>query len=282
VTGPFGRELGVGVGWRREIAAWVDRNTKFHLVEVMAEDFAAPQKVPPAIDQLIDRGARVVPHSVSLSLAGAERPDLGRLRNLGALARRVGAPLVSDHIAFVRCGRLDSGHLLPPPRTQAALDVLVENVRIANRHLPVPLALENIACLFQWPGAEMDEATFIRELLVRTDTLLLLDVANLYANAVNFGWDYKAFLDEMPLDRLAYVHVAGGQEANGFYRDTHAHAVSRGPLEVLEDLATRCRVPGIILERDDRFPPTAELEAETDVIRESALRGTSIREGGHA
>ncbi len=109
-----------------------------------------------------------MPHGISLSLGGAERPDPARLEALARLAVRFLAPMVSEHIAFVRAGGVETGHLLPLPRTRDALDVLVANVCEAQSALPVPLALENIAALVEWPEAEMDEAQFLTELLERT------------------------------------------------------------------------------------------------------------------
>src|SRR5262249_1528304 len=160
-----------------------------------------------------------VPHGVTLSLGSGEPPERDRLARLGSLARRVGAPLVSEHLAFVRGGGIETGHLLPLPRTREALDVVVANVRAAKEALPVPLAIETIATLFDWPGAEMDEATFLAEVLERADVLLLLDLANVYANALNRGDDPVAFLDRLPLRRIAYVHVAGGMMREGIYHD---------------------------------------------------------------
>src|SRR4029453_8376154 len=109
----------------------------------------------------------------------------------------------------------------------------------AKAALPVPLALENIATLFEWPRAEMDEATFIAEALDRTDTLLLLDVSNLYANARNHRWGAKAYLEKLPLERLAYVPIAGGISRNGLYHDTHAHAIPDGALDLLAEVCSR-------------------------------------------
>ncbi len=276
-----GRNLGVGVGWRRELARWIDERPRLQLVEVMAEDFGDGGSLPVPLQGLLARGATVVPHSVSLSLGGADLPDERRLSALDALARRLGAPVVSDHIAFVRAGEWESGHLLPPPRTQEALDVMVENVNAAKGRLSTPLALENIACLFEWPGAQMDEPTFVRELLERTGTLLILDVANLFANAHNFGWDPGAYLDALPLERIAYVHIAGGREAAGFFHDTHAHPLGEGALGVLRALCERVEPPGVLLERDDRFPPPAEIERETETIR-AALRPLGAAQGALA
>ena len=102
-------------------------------------------------------GVTVVPHAVSLSLGGAEPLRTDRVDHLAAVAEALEAPLVSDHVCFVRAGGLESGHLLPVPRTREALDVLVANVSEACARLPVPLALENIAALLEWPDAEMGE-----------------------------------------------------------------------------------------------------------------------------
>ena len=190
------------------------------------------------------------------------------------MAERVGAPLVSEHIAFVRADGREAGHLLPVPRTREALEILCENVALAQAALPVPLALEHVAALVQWPGAEMDEATFVRELIERTGALLLLDLSNLYANALNHGYDALEALERFPLERIAYVHVGGGVLRDGVYHDTHAHPVVPGVLHLVEELCAIADPPGVMLERDDDFPPPAELVAELRAI------GDAVRWGG--
>ena len=143
----------------------------------------------------------------------------------------------------------------------------------------MPLALEHIAALVEWPEAEMDEAAFLAEILDRTGALLLLDVANLYANARNHRYDPLAYLGRLPLHRLAYVHVGGGVERDGVYHDTHAHRVDPAALDLLERLAALVDVPGVMLERDDDFPPAGELTADLDAIRAAVERGAARRQG---
>ena len=265
--------LGTGIGWRPEIAATVEQLPGVDWVEVVAENIC-PGHLPESLLRLRERGTVVVPHGVSLGLGGAERPDPARLAALAERAGALGSPLVTEHLAFVRSGgaltasaRLEAGHLLPVPRTRDALDVLCENVRIAQDALPVPLALENIAAHFSWPGEELTEGQFLAELVERTGVRLLIDVANLHTNRVNRGEDPAAALAELPLDAIAYVHVAGGVERNGVWHDTHAHPVTRPVLDVLADLCSRTAPPGILLERDDNFPSAVELAGELDAIR---------------
>jgi uncharacterized protein (UPF0276 family) len=272
--------LGLGIGWRPDLAVAIDRRPGLGFIEIVAEDFDPWGPVPAPIRQLRSRGLAVIPHGVGLSLGGAEPPEPQRLAALARLAIRLDAPLVSEHLAFVRAGGIEAGHLLPLPRTRATMEVVVENIRVARAALPVPLAVENVATLFDWPGAEMEEAAFLAEVIEQADVLLLLDIANVYANGRNHGFDPLAFLDRLPLDRIAYVHVAGGVERDGLYHDTHTAALPRGVLDLLGELCSRTTVPGVMLERDDNFPPEAELNAELDAI-DLARQGKRNWESSH-
>ncbi|MEU5105019.1 DUF692 domain-containing protein [Streptomyces sp. NPDC021354] len=273
------RRLGTGIGWRPEIADDIERLPGIDWVEVVAENIC-PGHLPDALLRLRERGTTIVPHGVSLGLGGAERPDTARLTALAERAEALGSPLVTEHIAFVRAGgprtaspAAEAGHLLPVPRTRDALDVLCENVRIAQESLPVPLALENIAALISWPGEELTEGQFLAELVERTGVRLLIDVANLHTNHVNRGEDPAAALDALPTSAIAYVHVAGGVERDGVWHDSHAHPVTQPVLDVLAELCARTAPPGVLLERDDNFPATGELAAELDAIRGVVAKG---------
>ncbi|MFH8473556.1 DUF692 domain-containing protein [Streptomyces sp. NPDC018000] len=272
-------KLGIGIGWRPEIADAVEALPGIDWVEAVAENICTGH-LPDSLVRLRARGVTVVPHGVSLGLGGAERPDTGRLADLAARAELLGTPLVTEHIAFVRAGGprtaspgLEAGHLLPVPRTWDALDVLCENVRIAQDSLPVPLALENIAALISWPDEELTEGQFLAELVERTGVRLLIDVANLHTNHVNRGEDPATALDELPVEAIAYVHVAGGVEKDGVWHDTHAHPVTEPVLDVLAELRSRVDPPGVLLERDDDFPSAEELAGELITIRATLAPG---------
>ncbi|MFJ5175761.1 DUF692 domain-containing protein [Streptomyces griseoviridis] len=275
--------LGAGIGWRPEIADAVERMPGIDWVEAVSEN-VCPGHLPDSLLRLRERGVTVVPHGVSLGLGGADRPDPQRLTALAERAEALGSPLVTEHIAFVRAGgtltaspRLEAGHLLPVPRTRDALDVLCENIRIAQDALPVPLAVENIAALIAWPGEEMTEGQFLYDLADRTGVRLLIDVANLHTNHVNRGEDPADALTELPLEAIAYVHVAGGVERDGVWHDSHAHPVPPPVLAILTDLASRVAPPGVLLERDENFPDPAELEGELTAIRAAVERGRRSR-----
>jgi len=267
----------VGLGFRPEVAAdLVGRPGSIDFVEVVAEAClvdARARREALALRELWP----VVPHGVKLSLGSADGISDDRARRLGALARDLAAPMVSEHVAFVRAGGREIGHLTRMPYTRAAVRAVAKNVAHARRRLPdVPLLLENAAATLQWPDDEMGEPEFYGEIVRATGCDLLLDVANLHANAVNEGRDPFAVLARFPLEHVAMLHVAGGEWEDGFWFDTHAAATPAPVFELVGATLARTGAVPILLERDGSFPPFADLQAEIDRLR-AALVGLPAR-----
>ncbi|MGF7238136.1 MAG: DUF692 family multinuclear iron-containing protein [Frankia sp.] len=267
---------GLGIGWRPELAEFIRaRADRLGFVEVVAEAIhrrpdgarhrhCPEPEAPPGLDRV---ALPTAVHGVRLSLGGTTPLEPGRVRHLADVASRFGASIVSEHVAFVRAGGLEAGHLLPVPRTRDALAVLTRNTRTVMAELDAPFALEHVAALAAWPEDEFGEADFLAELLERTGALLLLDLANLHAHARNHGTDPRAFLDRLPLERVAYTHIAGGVEQGGLYHDTHLHPVRPPVVDLVAELGARCaKLPPIMLERDGRYPTARELDAELATI----------------
>ncbi len=272
---------GVGIGWRPEIAGVVAELPELGFVEVVAENLSAlltDGPLPPTLTQLHARGVPAVAHGVSLSLGSADPGGLGDPTHLAQVALALGSPLVSEHLAFVRAGGIEAGHLLPCPRTREGVAVLVRNIERVLPELPVPLALELPAALLSWPEDELTDAQFVTEVLERANVGLLIDVANIYGNARNTGVDPAAELAAYPLERLAYAHIAGGMVVDGVYLDTHTHPVLPEVLELAALLAELAPGAPVLLERDGDYPPPQELAAELAAIRAAV----GARHGGRA
>lgn len=261
----------IGIGWRHEISG-VIADLQPGFCEVIAESIPMSRRrarPDPALLEVAARGVPVIPHGVALSLGGAEPVQPKRVRHLAACAQALDAPLVSEHIAFVRAGGVEAGHLLPVPRNREALDVLEANISRTLAELDVPLAVENIASFVEWPESDLTESEFLAELVERTGVLLVLDVANVYANARNRGRDPLGELQRLPVEHVAYSHVAGGREGEDFYHDTHTAPTPSAVLDLVAALRDRVDVP-FMLERDGRYPPAAELFDELDAIATAA------------
>lgn len=260
--------LSAGLGYREEIAADLLRAPQaVDFVEVVAEScFVKPaaRREAHAIAEMWP----VIPHGVKLSLGAAEGIEKDRAKALGTLAKDLRAPFISEHVAFVRSGQREIGHLTGLPFTRTALAVVTRNVALARKQLPdVPLLLENIAWTFSWPDNEMAEPDFYQEIARQTGCPLLLDVGNLYANARNSGQEPISFAAKFPLDRVAMIHLAGGIFEGDFYFDDHAHAVSNDVFSLLQAILEKTGPVPILIERDAHFPPFAELAAEVNQCR---------------
>lgn len=275
-SSPFSGVGVVGVGFRPELAAdLLSAPGAVDFVEVVAEacfSSAAARREASAIARIWP----VVPHGVKLSLGSASGIDMERARRLGALCRELSAPVVSEHVAFVRGGGREIGHLTALPYTLEAARAVARNVAAARRALPdIPLLLESAACTLRFPGDALGEGDFYAEVVARTGCDLLLDVGNVYANAVNAGVEPGELLGSYPLERVAMIHIAGGVVEHGFYFDTHAHPVPAPVFDLLAQVFARTGPLPILLERDGDFPPFAALAAEIATARAIARSAPS-------
>ena len=266
----------IGVAWRNGLAATVGCCSKVECLEVMFEE-VDPSNLHPGLERAIADGIPIIVHGTTLSLGSAELPDQKILAQFLRVANRLGSPLASEHLAYTRAGGMDALQLLPVPRSKAMLEIFIQNVLHAKAAIRRPFAIENIAYLFQWPGGDFDEAEFLSEALRRTDSNLLLDLENLRITSHNFSMSPSSILCKLPLGRLGYVHVGGGELRAGRYHDTHSEPVSDETLDLLETLCTMTQVPMVILERDSNLPGVEELESELDRIRKATFRGCKKR-----
>jgi hypothetical protein len=270
----------VGLGWRPELAAGILANLdRIDMVEVIVDDYlGAGRRALRALRTLAIQVPLVL-HGVSLGLASAVPVDGRRLDGLARVVGAVEPQAWSEHLAFVRGGGLELGHLAAPPRRAATLDGLAANVARARSIVGSAPALENVATLIDPPGSDRDEPTWLADAIAVTGAELLLDLHNLHANAVNFAFDARAALARLPLSRVRLVHLAGGAwmgRSAGERRrlDDHRHDVPPVVFSLLADLAARVRHPlTVILERDGDYPPIEHLLAELDRARDALAVG---------
>jgi uncharacterized protein (UPF0276 family) len=206
-------------------------------------------------------------HGLSLSLGGPAPLDETLLHKIRRLLDEHGIRYYSEHLSF--CS--DDGHLydlMPIPFTQEAIDWVVPRIQRAQDILGRRIAVENVSS-YATPGQEIGEIEFTNAVLKAADCDLLLDVNNVYVNSVNHRYDAEEFINAMPGERVAYIHIAGHyNEAPDLIVDSHGAPVI-DPVWKLLDLAyERFGVIPTLLERDFFIPPLAELIGELDHIRE--------------
>jgi hypothetical protein len=275
----------VGIGWRAELAAgiFVHRD-RIDLIELIADDhFRASRRQLRALRTLAGQVPMML-HGVTQGLASMAAPDERRLVRMARLAEAVQPESWSEHLAFVRAGGIEIGHLAAPPRTAAGIEAAARNIARAAAIVGAAPAMENVATLIDPPASTLDEPDWINGIFASCDAPLLLDLHNLYANAVNFGADPAAMLLRLPLHRVKTVHLSGGHwiEAPGAAArrllDDHVHDVPPECFALLTLLARHAPQPlDVILERDGKFPAFAVLLAQLDAARAALAAGRAAR-----
>jgi uncharacterized protein (UPF0276 family) len=225
--------------------------------------------------QTLGRQGALMLHGVGLGLASCARVERRRLDAMARLVNRVEPESWSEHLAFVRGGGYEIGHLAAPPRTADSVSGGVDNIALARRTVGAAPAVENIATLIDPPGSALSEAQWIGGIVNASGAPLLLDLHNVHVNATNFGYDPIAFLDALPLDRVTQVHLAGGRPLpEGRLLDDHKHDVPDPVYDLLLALGTRVRQPlDVILERDGDYPPMTHLLAQLSRARATLAQG---------
>jgi uncharacterized protein (UPF0276 family) len=261
MTIPAGVGIGLRAGLFAELMAAPPDELAF--VELTPENYLGRGGRYAAMLAAVVERWPAVTHGLSLSLGGPDPFDLAHLRRLGELVHRIGAPWHSDHLSFGAVDATMLHDLLPVPFTPEAVRHVADRIAQAQEILRLPLAVENISYYAAGTGSEMDEADFVNEVLRATGARLLLDVNNVYVNSKNHGFDARALLDRMPLDRVVQIHVAGHDQSDPeLLVDTHAEPVVPDVYALLEWVLERTGPVPVLLERDDQFPPWEELCGE--------------------
>jgi uncharacterized protein len=265
--------LGVGLSYRWELNTLIHRNPGwFDWLEITPEHFMPLGEDAEHRLSLLSRRFPIAGHGLELSVGcdGADEPgyraSLSRILDLGASLWH------GDHLCFTRTPRLPVRALTAVPFNEAALEAAVRNIRRAAAWLGRPFLIENIVYYLSNPLSDMDEATFLGRVVVESDCGLLLDLHNVFTNAVNHRYDPIRFLEKLPLERVVQIHLAGGEEMEGIRLDTHAGCSPEEVWRLLEHVAPRCPVRGVNLEVDSHFPAPARLKEELDRAREVLSR----------
>jgi uncharacterized protein len=271
----------VGLGWRPELAAGILANLGcIDIVEVIADDYF---DVPRNIRRSLSTLAAQVPltlHGVSLGMASCGAVDKKHLERMARLVNEVEPVAWSEHLAFVRGGGIEIGHLCAPPRTDETIAATLNNLAVARKITGAAPQVENIATLIDPPGSTLDEPAWLSGIIHGSGSDLLLDLHNVYANSLNFGHDPLEFIRTLPLERVASIHLAGGKmigpDEDRRLLDDHLHDVPDPVYTLLEEVASRVRRPlSVILERDGAYPSIENLIQQLDRARAAVAKGRS-------
>jgi hypothetical protein len=268
--------LGFGLGLRVDhYEAILAERPKVDWFEVLTENYLVPGGKPLNYLMRFRERYPLAMHGVSLSIGSTAPLNREYLSQVKALAARVEPVWVSDHLCWTGIGGRNTHDLLPLPYTEEALRHVVERVRTVQDLLGRRILLENVSSYVAFRDSQLTEWEFLREVAVRADCLILLDVNNIYVSAVNHEFDALAYLDAIPVERVQQIHLAGHEDHGDYLVDTHDHAVPDPVWNLYAEALRRCGAVSTMIERDDHIPPLAELCAELEQARELSERTLS-------
>jgi uncharacterized protein len=270
--------VGTGIGLRQPHYREVfERLPALAFLEVHSENFFLEGG---ASMHALERARAAYPislHGVGLSLGSADRLAGEHLARLKRLVERVEPALVSEHLCWGAVGGVHFNDLLPLPYTSEALALLAERVDRVQSTLKRQLLVENLSAYVECRDSEMTETAFLAELARRTGCGLLLDLNNLYVNAINFGFDPAERLAEVDAAAIGQIHLAGHTVVDGCRIDTHGDVVCDPVWSLYEEACRRFGPKPTLIEWDTDLPAL-------DVLLSQAAQASAIagREAVHA
>jgi uncharacterized protein len=252
-----------GIGLRVPHVAEIDAlRPRVAWLEVHSENYYADGG--PALAAL-DRIRRDYPlslHGVGMSLGSTDPLDGVHLAKLKRLIARTEPALVSEHLCWSGVGGRHFNDLLPLPYTEEALAHVCARVSEVQDALGRALAVENVSSYLAFADATIPEWEFVAAVTRRTGCRLLVDVNNIYVNAINHGFDADAYLAAMPADAIAEIHLAGFEARGDLLIDTHGAPVASAVWALYGRALDRFGPRPTLIEWDTDIPPLPVLLRE--------------------
>jgi uncharacterized protein (UPF0276 family) len=283
VPAPQPARASVGIGWRHpHYAELLETRPALDFLEVHSENFFADGGAALALLQQARAAYPVSLHGVGLALGSAAGVDPWHLDQLARLVERIAPVRISDHACFARAmvnGQdVHAGDLLPIPFSQEALDVMCRNVQQVQDRLKRPLLVENLSAYLTLAGSDRSETDFLAELAQRTGCGLLVDVNNIYVNALNAriagGPDAPDplracghWLDQLPAGAVGEIHLAGHCVMPDIVIDDHGGRVAEEVWQLYAHAITRFGAVPTLIEWDSALPPLEVLLDEAGHAR---------------
>lgn len=270
--------LGYGLGFRvphyQHVLEHLPKTVDWF--EIVTENFLVPGGRPLYYLSQLREHYPVVMHGVAMSVGGTDPLDENYLRQVKQLAEDIEPAWISDHLCWTSVDGVVLHDLMPLPYDEDTMKHVAERIQKVQDYLGRQILIENVSSYVSYQQSEMSEWEFIRSVAELADCYLLLDVNNVYVNAVNHGFDPKTFFDAIPVERVKQFHIAGHTRLHDHIVDTHDEPICDDVWECYRYAVQRFSKVSTLLERDDNIPAFEVLEAE---LAEAKAIANTVLEG---
>lgn len=259
----------VGIGLRRDIAEEVIDSQVIQpdFIEFAPENWMGIGGYWNRIREKAIARYPVTCHGLSLSLGSPEELDWDFIRDLKTFLTENNVQIYSEHLSYTKSNNAHLYDLLPIPFRKDAVDHVSDRIKRVQDFLGRGIAIENVS-YYTPVAAEMPESEFVSQIVEKSGCQLLLDVNNVYVNAFNHQYDAREFIDNMPLDRVAYIHMAGHEQVEkDLIIDTHGKPIIDPVYDLFEYTVDKMNPVPVLLERDYNFEELDSIAAEMDHLR---------------
>ncbi|MCK5360965.1 MAG: DUF692 domain-containing protein [Gammaproteobacteria bacterium] len=268
MTRPF---LGFGLGLRTEHYQYVlDNKPAVDWFEILSENYMVPGGKPLANLDLIRADYPMVMHGVSLSIGSTDPLNKKYLKDLKELAQRVEPHWISDHLCWTSVDGNNSHDLLPLPYNEVTINHIADRIKQVQDYLGRQILMENLSSYVTYSDSEMSEWEFLNEIVKRADSLVLLDINNIFVSAHNHHFEPIDYIRGIDIDRVMQFHLAGHSYSGEMIIDTHDHDVCDPVWTLYAEALKHFGAVSTMIERDDNIPEFPMLRAELAVAERIA------------
>jgi uncharacterized protein (UPF0276 family) len=278
------KNYGLGLGLRKDLRKNILelKTGLINWLEIVPENYIYRGGITQKnFQEVLAKNIPLIPHGVNLSIGTA--PENGfkvaydeyLLRGLKELFSLINPPWFSDHISCTRINSIYLQDLIPVPRTNEAVSIISNNIKFLQDYFQLPFLIENPSYYSDLVEPELSESDFINKILEQADCGLLLDINNVFVNAINHNYDSINFINCLDLERLVQVHIAGHFENYKCWinnrvlgiLDTHGHPIRKEVYDLLAYVSQKTEIKAVLLERDSNFGDFEAIVKELETIK---------------
>lgn len=262
-------QFGVGLRTKHYPKLEEQPQTKLDWFEVVSENHMNSQGRPWAILEKMRENYPVAFHGVSLNIGVNKEINLNYLTKLKEMIEVFDPMIVSDHLCWTGLPASNIHNLLPLPYNDESIHMVCTKMDKVQSFLGREIALENLSAYFEFKNSTYSEWEFLNLVAKKSGCKLLLDINNVYVNSQNLGFNPKDFIDSIPPEKVAQIHLAGFTNMGDFLFDTHSKPVYPEVWELFRHAIKNLKDVPVLIEWDEDIP-------EFEVLEDEAMKAKKI------